>query len=168
MAETVDIDIVAHDKTSSIIQGIFQGMGQQLANLALQIPSAILNFGKDILGEAMEAQNGLSDLNATLEGTKWMAGMTATELTDMADSLSEVTRFSDDAIIGGENLLLTFTNIGKDVFPMATEAMLDMSQKMGQDVKSSAIQLGKALNDPIDGIGALTRIGVSFTDEQKN
>jgi len=30
-----------------------------------------------------------------------------------------------------------------------------MSTAMGQDLKSSAIQLGKALNDPIQGVAAL-------------
>jgi hypothetical protein len=36
------------------------------------------------------------------------------------------------------------------------------------DMKSSAIQLGKALNDPIKGITALSRVGVSFTQQQKD
>lgn len=168
MAEQVDIDIVAHDKTSGIIQGIFQGIGQSLANFAMQIPGAIMNFGQSILNEAMEAENGMAQLEAVIKSTGGAAGMTANELTKMADELSQVTRFSDDAIIGGENLLLTFTNIGKDVFPDATKAILDMSTAMNQDLKSSAIQLGKALNDPIEGVSALTRVGVQFTDEQKN
>jgi hypothetical protein len=43
-----------------------------------------------------------------------------------------------------------------------------MSQALGQDLKSSAIQLGKALQDPIEGVTALRRVGVNFTDEQKN
>jgi phage-related minor tail protein len=43
----------------------------------------------------------------------------------------------------------------------------DMSVALGQDGKSSAIQLGKALNDPIKGITALQRVGVSFTDQQR-
>src|SRR5258708_24908498 len=34
---------------------------------------------------------------------------------------------------------LTFTNIGKTVFPQATKTVLDMSQALGQDTKSSAI-----------------------------
>jgi hypothetical protein len=63
---------------------------------------------------------------------------------------------------------LTFTKIGKDVFPDATKAMLNMSEALGTDVKSSALQLGKALNDPIRGMTALTRAGVSFTQEQKD
>ena len=43
-----------------------------------------------------------------------------------------------------------------------------MSTAFGQDLQSSAIQLGKALNDPVAGIGALQRIGVQFTEAQKN
>ena len=64
-------------------------------------------------------------------------------------------------------MLLTFTKIGKAIFPQATEAALDMAQKFGGDATSQAVILGKALNDPIKGISALTRIGVQFTDAQK-
>jgi hypothetical protein len=34
-------------------------------------------------------------------------------------------------------------------------------------LSGQAIQLGKALNDPIAGISALSRVGVTFTEEQK-
>jgi len=85
----------------------------------------------------------------------------------MADSLQRVTTFDDEAITGAQSLLLTFTKIGRDVFPEATRTVLDMSQALGQDLKSSSIQLGKALNDPITGITSLTRVGVTFTAEQK-
>jgi hypothetical protein len=85
----------------------------------------------------------------------------------LADSLDRLTMFDDDAVLSGENLLLTFTNIGADVFPDTTRAVLDVSQAMGQDLKSSAIQIGKALNDPIAGISALTRVGVTFSSGQK-
>jgi hypothetical protein len=82
--------------------------------------------------------------------------------------MSHLTKFSDDTVQSGENMLLTFTNIGKDVFPQATKTVLDMSQALGQDTKSSAIQLGKALNDPITGVTALQRVGVTFNQTQKD
>jgi hypothetical protein len=85
----------------------------------------------------------------------------------MSAALQATTTFADEVILSGENMLLTFTNIGRDVFPMATETMLDMSQALGQDVTASAMQLGKALNDPVAGITALTRVGVTFSEEQK-
>jgi hypothetical protein len=52
---------------------------------------------------------------------------------DMANALQTTTRFTDDAILKGQNLLLTFTGIGKETFPAATQAMLDMATAMGTD-----------------------------------
>jgi len=106
-------------------------------------------------------------LSTVLKSTKNAAGLSAKEIKSMASSLQEVTRYGDETILEGQSLLLTFTKIGKDVFPQATETMLDMSTMMGTDLKSSAIQLGKALNDPITGISALSRVGVQLGDAQK-
>lgn len=132
------------------------------------------NFGliKDqfsaVLDESISAQEGMSQTEAVIKSTGDASGMTANQIADMAGNLSHLTTFSDDAIQSGENMLMTFTGIGKDVFPQATKTMLDLSQAMGQDVKSSAIQLGKALNDPLTGMSALQRVGVTFDDtEQK-
>lgn len=41
-----------------------------------------------------------------------------------------------------------------------------MSVALGQDMKSSAIQVGKALQDPILGLTALRRVGVNFNEQQ--
>lgn len=122
---------------------------------------------KSFVDDAAEAEANVSQLDAVLKSTKGAAGVTKDSILELAGSLQKVTKFSDDQVIAGDNLLLTFTKIGKDVFPQATETMLNMSQALGQDVKSSAIQLGKALNDPINGVTALSRVGVSFTESQK-
>lgn len=167
MAEHIDIDILAHDKTSSVISGIFQGIGQSLANFALRVPGMLMDFGGAIMAEANEAELGLADLRATLISTGGAAGMTEKELVALADGLSKTTRYSDDAVLAGQNMLLTFTNIGKEVFPEATNALVDLATKMKSDLPNAAIQLGKALNDPIQGVTALRRVGVQFTDSQE-
>jgi hypothetical protein len=83
-------------------------------------------------------------------------------------------RVDDEAIQSGENMLLTFTNVrneagkGNNIFTRRRRRSTDMSVALGQDTKNSAIQLGKALNDPIKGITALQRVGVSFTKGQKD
>ncbi len=120
----------------------------------------------DSVGEAVEAQNVQAQLGAVLESTGGKAGVTADMANNLATALSQTTRFGDETVLTGENMLLTFTNIGSEVFPMATSTMLDMSQALGQDVTQSAMQLGKALNDPVQGMTALKRVGVSFTDSQ--
>lgn len=140
--------------------GIFQ-------NLIMGAASKVGEFFSGFVSGGEEAQNIQAQLQAVLKSTGGVAGVTADQVNNLAGSFSKVTTFSDESIVSGENLLLTFTNIGKDIFPQATEAMLNMSQALGQDMKSSAIQLGKALQDPILGVTALRRVGVNFNDEAK-
>jgi len=111
--------------------------------------------------------------DAVLKSTGHSANITAKGVTDLATALSKKTAIDDEAIQAGENMLLTFTNIrnevgkGNDIFNQATKTVTDMSVALGQDFKSSAIQLGKALNDPVAGITALQRVGVSFDEATK-
>lgn len=118
--------------------------------------------------EFAQGESAAAQLEAVLKSTGGAAGMTKDELSALASELQRTTTFEDEAVMGAESMLLTFTNIGRDVFPEATRTVLDMSQALGQDLKSSSIQLGKALNDPIAGITALSRVGVTFTEEQKD
>lgn len=142
-------------------------MGQLSASALRDIGQGIISVGKDITGAALDAEQAQAQLNSVIESTGGAAGVTAEMANDYANALSQITMFDDEAILGGESMLLTFTNIGQDVFPKATETILDMSQALGQDLNSSAMQLGKALNDPIQGVTALRRVGVQFTDDQE-
>jgi phage-related minor tail protein len=131
------------------------------------VGGGILAFLGTSLKAAGEAEDALAQLEAVLKSTGGAAGLTSEELQKMASGLQEVTTYDDEMIMSAESLLLTFTKIGRDVFPEALNSVLDMSTALGQDLKSSAIQLGKALNDPIRGVTALQRVGVSFTETQR-
>lgn len=148
--------------------GIKTLVGEQSIAILSSFGNQVRSIGADLVGTAMEAQDAQAQLNAVLASTKGIAGVTAEAANEYADALSKVTRFDDEAILGAESLMLTFTKVGADVFPQAIETALDMSQAMGQDLKSSVIQLGKALNDPIEGASALRRVGVSLTQEQED
>jgi hypothetical protein len=113
-------------------------------------------------------EQALFRTEAVIKSTGKAAGLSAEEISKMSRELQDLTTFSDSAIQSGANLLLTFTNVGKETFPRATKAILDMSTAMGTGLKESAIQVGKALNDPILGVSALTRVGVQFTEQQKS
>lgn len=135
------------------------------ATTALTI--ATVAFAKKSLDAYNESEDALAQLNAVIKSTGKAAGVTSEAAQDLATSLQAVTKFTDEEILAAESMLLTFTKIGKDVFPQATETVLNMSQALGQDLQSSAIQLGKALNDPINGVTALRRVGVTFSEEQQ-
>ncbi len=117
--------------------------------------------------EAQAAQEVSAQLDAVLKSTGGAAGMTRDALEEQALALSKVTRFEDDAILAGNAIMLTFTNIGKDIFPRATQATLDLSTAFGMDLQSATMMVGKALNDPIKGLTALGKAGVQFTEDQK-
>lgn len=170
----LEILINAKDQTGDAIKSAssgFKDMGKNLTDLGsslTMIGAPFAALGAAAVKSFSDSQKAVAQLEAVIKSTGGAAGVTKEAALDLAASIQKVTAFSDDAVVGGENMLLTFTNIGKDTFPRATKAMVDLSQAMGQDLKSSAIQLGKALNDPTAGITALTRVGVTFTQAQKD
>jgi hypothetical protein len=109
----------------------------------------------------------VSNLNAVLKSTGGVAGLTSQELQDMASAFQKVTTFGDETIIAAQAVMLTFKEIGKDIFPAAMESAMDLSTVMGGDLQGATVMLGKALNEPIQGIGALRRVGVQLTDQQE-
>lgn len=167
-----DIDKVGSSAEHS--SGLLGKLGGALGTIGAVAGGFLAAKGIEELGgairgafaDAQDYQKMQAATNAVIESTGGKAGMSAKAVVDLANSLESVTAVDDQVIQGAENLLLTFTNIGKDVFPQATETVLNMSTALGQDATSSAVQLGKALNDPIHGVTALRRVGVSFTEAQ--
>lgn len=140
---------------------------------------AVLGIGA-VATEAVRATKGWADhlavtrrTQAVIKSTGSAANVTAAHVGHLTDAIEAQTGVDGDLAQSGANLLLTFTNIrngvGKNnkIFDQATGTVVNMSKALGQDTKSSAIQLGKALNDPVKGITALQRVGVSFDDTQK-
>lgn len=117
---------------------------------------------------SIEQQRVETQLAAVLKSTGNAAGVTAKQITTMASEMQSMTAFGDEAVIGMQSLLLTFRNIKSDNFKAATMAILDMSTAMGMDLKGAAMQVGRALNDPIQGITRLQRVGITFSDSQKD
>lgn len=121
--------------------------------------------------EAMEEAGKQQVLDAQqvaiIEATGGAAGQTAGELERMRSELSDLTKVADESIERAQNLMLTFTNVqDADIFTEATERALDMAAVFGGDASQSALQLGKALNDPILGLTALRESGISFSETQ--
>lgn len=124
-------------------------------------------------GEIKDYEAGLAGLRQTIKSTGGVANVSTKDLEALASRIQSYSGQTDDSIVAAEKLLLTFKNVhdeqgrGNDIFTQATKITADMAQQFGGDASSKAIQLGKALNDPIKGIAALTRVGVSFTEGQK-
>ena len=141
----------------------FKALG---VGLAVASAAGAVIFNK-MIAATIEQDRVMAQLNATLKSTGGAAGKTASDLAKTAAELQKITTYGDEAIISAQSLLLTFKEIKGDNFDRTTKAVLDMSTAMGTDLKSAAIQLGKALNDPATQLSALSRSGVSFSESQK-
>jgi hypothetical protein len=155
------------------LQGSIGSLGRNIAVAGVAITAAFVAIGKSV-ADAAESQKVFAQTEAVLKSMGTTANGTATDLANMASALQKTTAFSDEAILAGANLLLTFKNIqnqageGNDIFDQTAKAMLDVARAMGTSASGEAIRLGKALNDPVKGISALTRVGIQFTDQQKS
>jgi hypothetical protein len=134
---------------------------------------ALIYTLKTGIGEFQQSQKVAAQTNAVIKSTGGAAHVTAGHVGELSTALMKKSGVDDEAIASGANMLLTFKNIrneagaGNKIFDEATATVLDMSVAFGTDASKSAIQLGKALNDPIKGISALSKIGVTFTESQK-
>ena len=116
---------------------------------------------------AGEQEDAEIKLAGVIRATGSAAGYTLGQLRTMAGDLQAVTRTGDETTLSAMAVLATFKQIKGDEFKEATLQALNMSTVMGTDLKGSVIQVGKALNDPIKGMSALSKAGVTFTDSQK-
>ena len=86
----------------------------------------------------------------------------------MVNRLEKMSGIDGDNLREMTNIMFTFGNVTGKTFTTANELALDLSVAFGKDLSSSAVMVGKALNNPAKGLTALSRIGVSFTTQQED
>ena len=156
------------EKRAATATGNIQRMGVSFRTTAASIVAitgavTFLSRSLNVLGEreadAAALSNGLQKLGKGEAELK--------RLQKAADELGKATLFNQEDFDAGFALLTSFTSIGVNSFERVAEAAADVAQITGQDVKSSLLQLAKALQDPVRGLTALSRSGTTFTDQQK-
>lgn len=173
-SEVADLGTKAK-KTAAEITGL-KGAGDRLHGLMGKLGPAAAAAGVAIVGmvtrqaisNAIEQERVVAQLEAAIRSTGGAAGWTSEQLQKMASDLQSRSTFGDEPIVEAQSQLLTFTNIIDEQFPRAMQAVLDLAVRMGGDLKGSVVQLGKALNDPIANLSALSRSGIQFSESQKS
>ena len=153
------------------LQSSVGSLGRNFAVAGAAIAGAGVLIGKS-LADAADSQRVFAQTEAVLKSTGTTANGTAKQIANLAASLQKNTAFNDEAILSGQNLLLTFKGVqnqagkGNDIFNQASSTMLDFARAMNTGPEQAAIKLGKALQDPTRGVTALRKSGVDFTKDQ--
>lgn len=165
--------------------GMKKSFGSGIKNLfalagGTALAAGAVSFVKDAFAEAREGQKVGALTTAVIKSTGGAAKVSAEQVGELAGAISKKVGIDDEAVQSGANLLLTFKNVrnetgkGNDIFNQATASMVDMAAGMAAasggsvDFRSAATMLGKALNDPVKGLAAMSRVGVQFSKSQAN
>jgi len=161
------------DRLSDRVSKMGIAFGTALGSLAA---SGIRRFGgalADGLRDAVQYQTLGLKTAAVIKSTGNAAHLSVAGIKAQAAALEDLSGVDENLIINSENVLAGFTKVrneagrGNDVFNQATKAALNMSVALGTDMQGATIKIGKALQDPVKGLAALSKAGVSFTDSQK-
>ena len=112
-------------------------------------------------------QTQMLKLEGILKATGGAAGLSLSEIENLSTEIGVATLASTAKVRDAAGIMLTFKSITGETFKDALRLAQDLAEVGFGDLKMGATQLGKALEDPIVGLGALRRVGVSFTDAQK-
>jgi len=166
-ANTKELD-KALDGATKRLQDTASKMNDVGKSLSIGLTAPIVAFGALATKNAVDSAKAIAQVEAAVKSTGGAAGRSVSQLEEMATGLQRISLYDDDQILKDVTAnLLTFTNVTGTEFDKAQVAILNLSTRLGTDLTSASVQVGKALNDPIKGVTALGRAGVQFTAAQK-
>lgn len=155
-------------KASSSMKKFGRTMKRTGQTLSRNLTLPIAALGVASVKAFDDQAKAIAQVDAGLISTGHAAGFTSEQLQKMASDLQAKTIFGDEVILKDATAqLLTFTNIAGEQFERTQVAALNLATRLDGDLKSASIQLGKALNDPVANLSALSRSGIQFSSEQK-
>jgi hypothetical protein len=164
-------------KLGKATNSISRGMKSSLAGIGLGLSfGGIVSYLKQAAEGAELARQADARVLQVAKSMKLFGNETqtvTTRLATYADQMELTTGQTAEVTKQVQSTLLTFASVGKTadkvggIFDRATIAAADLAATGFGTAESNAVQLGKALSDPIKGLTALGRAGVTFTDKEK-
>ena len=142
----------------------------RVSPMALGFTAVVVGLGlafTKLVKNVAQVETQMLKLEGILKATGNAAGLSLTEIENLSTEIGIATLASTREVRDAAGIMLTFKSITGDTFRDALRLSQDLAEVGFGSVKTGATQLGKALEDPIVGLGALRRVGVSFTDAQK-
>lgn len=155
------------------LKGSMQKLGKSMAIGIGAAGAAAVAFGASSLKAAEEAEQVQNRVAAIIKATGGAANVTAKQIDKFASAQQMLVGVDDEVLKKSYGILLTFKNVrneagkGNDIFNRTAKSLADLSAAGFGNTDSAAKAMGKALQDPIKGITALSRAGITFSADQK-
>ena len=161
------------------VESSFARMGEGMAGTFKNLKSLLLTGlgitalfdGWEFIENSKLAFEGLEKqvarLDTVLKSTGFKAGFSSQDIQNQAKEVSKGIVNSRQEILQAQGTLLSFSNIRGDIFKKAFGSVADYATFFGTDLASGARILGRALQDPLQGMNQLRRAGIVLTAQQK-
>lgn len=142
------------------------GLGGPFTIAALAVTAYVAAI-RSAVNTGEEFEKSQFRISAILRATGNASGQTAEGIREFARGLASATLASTRGVEEAAAQLLTFRSVSGETFTRTLTLAQDLAAAGFGSLSTNAVQLGKALEDPITGLTALQRVGVSFTQSQK-
>jgi hypothetical protein len=152
-------------KAFNIARGAMLG----LTLAVLRYVPTILNMG----AESRKADIQLQFMLETMNGVSAETTETTKRMAAYADQVNKATGIDDEQVKTVQRKLLVFKSLRSTAddmggtFDRATQAAIDLAAGGFGTMETNAIKLGRVLENPIANLNALSRAGITFTEQEK-
>jgi hypothetical protein len=176
MSKTVQSAVGKSQQSLNKFAGNASKLGDNMFDLGTTAGVGALALAAPLVKMVRDAEDGeiaVARLTQVFKSMGETSGVAAKQANAFADSLMYEIAVDADDIMAAQSKLATFENVIKnstgssEIFERATKAAFDLQAAGFGDGAGNAVQLGKALNDPIKGMNALTKSGVTFNAQEQ-
>lgn len=153
---------------AQFIDGASAGI-EKVSDSLKELGAAYLGFEgiKKLFENITEAQEAILELDRLFRSFGDTVGVTKQEMIDYATAIQNSTALSDEAVLKGQAALLKYASITGEQFKQVRDLAVDVAATMGGDVAGAADQLGRALENPLQGMRILRQLGIVLSPEQQ-
>ena len=164
--------------TTKEVSEHFEVMGEKMGETFKNLKGLLLSGlgitalfeGWEFIEKSKEAFEGLEKavtrVDTVLKSTKFAAGFSSEDIQNQAKELSKSIVNKRDEILDAQGMLLSFHDIKGPKFTETMKTVADFATFYKEDMTQAALQVGKAINDPLKGYARLQRMGVEFSETQ--
>ncbi len=157
---------------ATALTGVISGLTTAMGYLGIAVSGAMIigklfEIIKTGIAEAAEEEVIIVRLSSAIKSMGRESEYTTAGLTEMSLTMMRQNAVSHESIMDLEGMFITYRNISSDVMPKAIQASLDLSAAWGIDLHTAGMRIGKMLEYPTRNLNTLARVGVQFTEQQK-
>jgi hypothetical protein len=152
-------------KAFNLVKGAMLG----LTVAAIRYIPVLANMG----AESRKADIQLKFMLENMQGVSAATDATVKRMAQYADAVNKATGIDDEQVKAVQRKLLVFKTLRETAdelggtFDRTTKAAIDLAAGGFGEMESNAIKLGRILQDPTKNLNALSRAGITFTEQEK-